>query len=61
MKKLSTKNLFVNIKSLVSQSKSELYRVINTTLTETYFHIGRLIVEFEQAGNVRADYATETL
>ncbi|MGG9962024.1 PDDEXK nuclease domain-containing protein [Ferruginibacter sp. SUN106] len=61
MSKVTTAQLFKNIKTLVEQSKRELYVIANTTLTETYFHIGRLIVEYEQQGNNRAEYAKETL
>lgn len=61
MSKITTIQLFKNIKTLVEQSKQELYAIINTTLTETYFHIGRLIVEYEQQGSNRAAYAKETL
>ena len=61
MSKITTIQLFKNIKSLVEQSKQELYVIANTTLTETYFHIGRLIVEYEQQGSTRAAYAKETL
>lgn len=53
--------LFSGIKNLVQQSKEELYKVINTTLVETYYHIGRLIVEFEQQGSARASYASGIL
>lgn len=61
MGKKTTIQLYKNIKTLVEQSKQELYAVINTTLTETYFHIGRLIIEYEQQGSNRAAYAKETL
>lgn len=61
MAKATGIQLFKNIKTLVEQSKQELYAVANATLTETYFHIGRLIVEHEQQGNDRAVYAKETL
>ncbi|MEI9955861.1 MAG: PDDEXK nuclease domain-containing protein [Ferruginibacter sp.] len=61
MSKITTIQLFKNIKTLVEQSKQELYVIANTTLTETYFHIGRLIVEYEQQGSNRAAYAKETL
>ncbi|MCH5715394.1 DUF1016 N-terminal domain-containing protein [Niabella hibiscisoli] len=54
-------SLFSGIKNLVQQSKEELYRIINTTLVETYYHIGRLIVEFEQQGSTRAGYASGVL
>jgi predicted nuclease of restriction endonuclease-like (RecB) superfamily len=61
MSKITSIQLFKNIKSLVEQSKQELYAVANVTLTETYFHTGRLIVEYEQQGSNRAVYAKETL
>jgi predicted nuclease of restriction endonuclease-like (RecB) superfamily len=61
MNKITTIQLFKNIKILVEQSKQELYAVANITLTETYFHVGRLIVEHEQQGSKRAVYAKETL
>ncbi len=61
MSKITTIQLFKNIKTLVEQSKQELYVIANTTLTETYFHIGRLIVEYEQQGSNRAAYAKEIL
>lgn len=61
MNKLTTIQLFKNIKTLVKQSRRELYRVANITLVETYFHVGRLIVEYKQQGNNRAGYAKEIL
>ena len=45
----------------MQQSRQELYTIANTTLTETYFHIGRLIVEYKQQGNKKATCAKETL
>src|SRR5690349_4463735 len=60
-KKSSTILLFGSIHALVKQSKETLYQAINTTLVETYFHVGRLIIEFEQSGQVRAGYADKTL
>jgi predicted nuclease of restriction endonuclease-like (RecB) superfamily len=61
MSKITTIQLFKNIKTLVHQSRLELYVVANTTLTETYFHVGRAIVEYEQQGSIKAIYAKETL
>ena len=61
MGRQTTIQLFKNIRLLVEQSKKELFTVANTTLTETYFHVGRLIVEYEQHGSNRASYAKETL
>lgn len=61
MAKITTIQLFKSIKTLVEESKQELYAIVNTTLTETYFHIGRLIVDYQQQGSNRAAYAKETL
>ena len=61
MKKVAINTLHQNIRQLVQQVQSNLYTVINTTVTEAYFHTGRLIVEHEQLGEKRAIYAKETL
>jgi predicted nuclease of restriction endonuclease-like (RecB) superfamily len=61
MSKLTSIQLFKNVKLLVQQSRKDLYAIANTTLTETYFHIGKLIIEYEQQGSSRASYAKETL
>ena len=57
MGKITTIQLFKSIQTLVVQSRQELYVIANITLTETYFHIGRLIVDHEQQGSSRAGYA----
>ncbi|MBK8754508.1 MAG: hypothetical protein IPL99_23920 [Candidatus Competibacteraceae bacterium] len=36
-------------------------RAVNVHITGTYWRIGRDIVEFEQGGNVRADYSKALL
>jgi predicted nuclease of restriction endonuclease-like (RecB) superfamily len=61
MPKQNTIQLFKSIRLLVEQSRRQLYSIANTALTETYFHIGRLIVEYEQYGKARAVYSKETL
>lgn len=50
-----------NITNLVTDTKSSLVQVINTTLVATYWNIGKYIVEFEQQGNVKAKYGTALL
>lgn len=61
MSRPTTIQLFNNIRTLVEQSQRELYTVASITLTETYYHAGRLIVEYEQQGSSRAGYAKKTL
>lgn len=53
------KVLFQSIKSLIEEAKQYVVRNINTTLLVTNFEIGRMIVEEEQNGKHRADYAKQ--
>lgn len=53
--------LFETISSLLLQARQQVIQTINTTMVNTYFEIGRLIVEDEQHGKKRAQYAKETL
>ena len=46
--------------TLESGRKTAAVRV-NETIVETYWQIGKYIVEFEQAGNEKAEYGSETL
>ncbi len=61
MRKLSKISLYKNIKILIETSRQEVAQAINTKIVETYFHVGKLIVEYEQGGKSRADYAMEIL
>lgn len=64
MSKLSTtdnQDLFFQIKVLISESKNHILTQVNTTITKTYFEIGRMIVEDEQQGNAKAEYGQNTL
>lgn len=57
----SKKNLFQEIKQLLENAKNKVVQTVNTTMVLTYFEIGRLIVEDEQKGKIRAGYGLETL
>lgn len=50
-----------NITSLVNDTKKQLARTINNNIVETYWNIGKYIVEFEQNGNAKARYGTSLL
>ena len=54
-------HLYISIKSLIENAKIQITRRINTTIILTYYEIGRMIIEDEQNGNHRADYAKEVL
>lgn len=54
-------NIYNDIKNLIVQAKSKVYTTINSTMTETYWNIGRRIVEEEQEGQERAKYGKALL
>jgi predicted nuclease of restriction endonuclease-like (RecB) superfamily len=54
-------NLLGNIGSLLEQARKKVYSHINQTLVQTYWKIGRNIVEFEQKGKERAEYGSKLL
>lgn len=52
--------LFENIKSIIAETQQYVVRNVNSAMILAYFQIGRMIVEDEQDGRTRADYAKET-
>ena len=54
-------SLFENIKNIIAQTQQNVVRNINQAMLFAYFQIGKMIVEDEQHGNQRADYAKETM
>jgi predicted nuclease of restriction endonuclease-like (RecB) superfamily len=59
--KIFSQALFKNIKALIEISRKGLLQTVNTRIAETYFNIGKLIIEHEQQGKLRAEYAAKTL
>jgi len=53
--------LFSEIKEIILQSRQRVFRMANSVLLETYWQIGKLIVEDEQQGNERAEYGKAVL
>jgi predicted nuclease of restriction endonuclease-like (RecB) superfamily len=54
-------SLFQQISQLVQQARQQLQRSVNTAMVQTYWHIGRLIIEHEQQGESRAAYGKQQL
>ncbi|HYV92307.1 MAG TPA: PDDEXK nuclease domain-containing protein [Chitinophagales bacterium] len=54
-------SLFESIKSVISQARSFVYQAVNYSMVHAYYKIGELIVQNEQTGNLRAEYAQKTL
>ena len=53
--------LIQQISLVVSDAKKQVATTINNALIETYWNIGKYIVEFEQDGNTRAKYGEQLL
>lgn len=53
--------LLSSVSKLLEQARRTSARTVNTILTATYWEIGRRIVEFEQAGEKRAEYGNVLL
>lgn len=54
-------SLYKSIKELIENSKSNIVRHVNAAIILTYYEIGRMIVEDQQKGKYRADYAKKIL
>ncbi|MCD6044882.1 MAG: hypothetical protein K0R48_45 [Gammaproteobacteria bacterium] len=54
-------NLINPIRELIVAARGQVLRAINGSMVETYWNIGRLIVEEEQAGEQRAAYGKQQL
>lgn len=53
--------LYDQIRQVLLEAQSSVFRAVNTAMVHAYFEIGRLIVEDEQHGEARAEYGEETL
>ena len=53
-------HLYQSIKEIIALSRQQVYRMVNAALLETYWKIGKTIVE-EQKGNAKAQYGKATL
>ncbi|MEK7263243.1 MAG: PDDEXK nuclease domain-containing protein [Bacteroidota bacterium] len=54
-------SLIGSIGQLLQQGREQAARSVNTILVQTYWQIGRHIVEFEQGGKEKAEYGSDLL
>lgn len=54
-------SLITHISELLTQARQQVARQINTTMVQTYWHIGQHIVEYEQGGSDRAEYGEKLI
>jgi predicted nuclease of restriction endonuclease-like (RecB) superfamily len=58
---LQNKVIFQQVAELLQNARQQVLRIVNSTMTITYFEIGRIIVEEEQNGKDRAEYGKQLL
>ena len=56
-----SENLVNEIRQLLTEARARGARQVNAELLATYWNIGRLIVEYEQNGEIRAEYGKQVL
>ncbi|GAB2494671.1 PDDEXK nuclease domain-containing protein [Algoriphagus taiwanensis] len=65
MKKSPQANTYTSLKNEISQlliaGREKAGRAVNTILVQTYWQIGRHIVEYEQGGEVKSEYGSNLL
>ena len=57
-KKPDYKSLLDRVSTLIEEARRKAVKQVNTIIVQTYWEIGRLIVEDEQKGEERAEYGT---
>jgi len=55
------KSLNLQIKSLIDNARKSIVKTVNSTMTHTYYEIGKLIIKDEQQGKNRAEYGKKVL
>jgi predicted nuclease of restriction endonuclease-like (RecB) superfamily len=53
-----TNDFFGEIRLIISEARKKVSTYVNVTLVETYWQIGKKIIEEEQNGKERAEYGT---
>lgn len=53
--------LYKSIKLVIENSRQTVYRLANATMVQSYWHIGKLIIEEEQKRRERAEYGKELI
>jgi hypothetical protein len=61
MSEPATQKLYSSIAEVITRARNQVVRSVNTAMVEAYWNIGRLIVEEEQQGGARAEYAAGLL
>ena len=54
-------SLVKNISNIVKSTRQHTFNLVNTEMLKAYFYIGKLIVEEEQKGKIRANYGEKLI
>src|SRR5665648_682511 len=54
-------NLIAQIGALLLEGRQKAAQAVNTILVQTYWEVGKYIVEFEQKGDFKAEYGSQLL
>jgi predicted nuclease of restriction endonuclease-like (RecB) superfamily len=54
-------DLYQDIRDVLLAARTQVRQTVNTAMVQTYWQVGRLIVESEQGGAVRAEYGKAVL
>ncbi len=61
LEQLRYKSLIDQIGQLLNESRNKVAQTVNTILVQTYWAVGKYIVEYEQGGNENAEYGSQLL
>lgn len=53
---IANNGLLTDIRQVLRSAKSTIVKSVNSAVISAYWEVGRYIVEYEQGGNVRAEY-----
>lgn len=61
MSNIINNKIIEDIRNLLITSRTQIQQSVNSVMVQTYWHIGRMIVEDEQKGETRAAYGKKQL
>ncbi|MCM1130840.1 MAG: DUF1016 N-terminal domain-containing protein [Anaeroplasma bactoclasticum] len=54
-------NLYTKISSLIQEARKSVKTAVNIAMVYTYYNIGKMIIDDEQNGNIRAEYGAKVI
>lgn len=61
MSNITNNQILEDIRNLLISSRNKLVQTVNSAMVQTYWNIGKIIVEDEQKGETRAEYGKKQL